>query len=85
MMVLGSGRDEPRARRHSCRKMTRISKISTFPQLEPFANVRNQIGFLKFKMPYGSFLDAIDKKAVKTGFHEVSFFGIFGWFSGFGP
>ena len=77
MMMLESGPDEPQARRHICRQMTRVSKIDVFSQLEPFAKLRNRIGFSKFQMPCGSFCDAVHKNAVEIRFREIAFFAIF--------
>ena len=77
MMILESGPDEPQARRYSRRQMTHVSKIDFFPQLEPFAKLRNRIRFSKFQMPYGSFFNAVHKNAVEFGFREISFFAIF--------
>ena len=77
MMMPESGPDEPQVRRHSCRKMTGVSKIDVFSQLELFAKLQNRIRFLKFPMPYGSFLDAVLKNAVEIGFGEILFFAIF--------
>ena len=74
MMMLKSGPDKPQARRYSRRQMTRVSKIDVFSQLEPFAKLRNRIGFSKFQMLYGSFFDAVHKNAVEIGFREISFF-----------
>ena len=85
VMVLDTQPDEPPARRYSCRQMTRVSKIALFSRLEPFTKLRNQIGFLKFLMLYGSFFDAVHKNAVEIGFREVLFLAIFKSISGFWP
>ena len=70
--MLESGPIEPQAQRYPSRQMTRVSKNSLFPQLEPFAKLRNWIAFSKFQLSYGSFFDAIHKDAVEIGFCEVS-------------
>ena len=77
MMMLESGPDEPQARRHLRRQMTRVSKIDVFSQFEPFAKLQNRIHFSKFQMQYGSFFDAVRKNADEIGFREISFFAIF--------
>ena len=83
--MLEYGPEEPQARRYSCRWMTRVLKISIFSQLEPFAKLRNRIGFSRFQMPYGSCFHAVHKNAVKVGFREVSFLAIFNRISGLWP
>ena len=77
MMTLVSGPDDIKVLRYSCRQMTRVPKIDVFSQLEPFAKLRNQIRFSKFRMLYGSFFDAVHKNGVLIGFREISFFAIF--------
>ena len=85
MMVLEYGPDEPQARRYTSRQMTRVSKMSIFSQLEPFAKLRSRIGFFEIQKPYGLFFDAVHKAAVQIGFREISFFAFFYRISGFWP
>ena len=74
--MLDSGTDDPKAHGNFCHRLTRVSKIPAFPQLAPFAKRPKRIGFSKFQMPYGSFLNAVHKSAVGLGFREHSFFTI---------
>ena len=69
--MLEDGAEEPQVRRCFDRQMNHVSKISIFPQLEPFAKLQNWIRFSKFQMLYGSFFDAIHKNTVENGFREV--------------
>ena len=57
--MLDSGPDEPQAPGNFCRQLTRVSKITFFSQLEPFAKRPKRIGFSKFQMPSGSFFNGV--------------------------
>ena len=85
MITLEFGLDEPQTRSYYCRQMTRVSKISIFSELQPFAKLRSWIRSSKFQMPYGSFFDTVHKNAVEIGFREVSFLAILNRISGFWP
>ena len=78
--MLESGQDEPQAPGNFCRRLSRVSKIAVFFQLEPFAKWPKRIGFLKCQRLHGSFFDAVHKSAVGFGFLENSLLVIF--FSG---
>ena len=74
--MLDSGPNEPQVPGNFCRQLTRVSKIAFFSQLEPFAKRPKRIGFSKFKMPSGSFLNGVHKCAVGFRFRQNSFFAI---------
>ena len=74
--MLDSWTDDQEADGNFCHQLTRVSKIAVFLQLAPFAKRPKRIGFSKFQMPYGSFLNAVHKSAIGFGFRENSFFAI---------
>ena len=74
--MLDFGPNHTQTHRNSCHQLTRVSKIPVFPQLAPFVKRPKQIGFSKFQMPYGSFLNAVHKLAVGFRFRKNPFFAI---------
>ena len=60
--------EESQEHGYSYRQMTRVSKTPKFSEQKRFAKRRKRIGFSKFQLLFGSFLDAIYEFAVENFF-----------------